>query len=64
MQDLDGSGKGREVRGMGHMWAGLGEKGLGQARGTVTFGIYSNQFQTSLICFDQKVDLPNSKNSK
>jgi hypothetical protein len=32
--------------------------------GTVMFGIFSNQFQTSSICFDQKVDLPNSKNSK
>jgi hypothetical protein len=33
-------------------------------KGIVIFLIYSNNFQTSLNCFDQKVDLPNSKNFK
>jgi hypothetical protein len=31
---------------------------------TVEFFIYSNNFQTSLNCFDQKVDLPSPKNFK
>jgi hypothetical protein len=33
-------------------------------KGIVKFFIYSNNFQTSLNCFDQKVDLPSSKNLK
>jgi hypothetical protein len=38
------------------------KKAWAELEGTVTFRIYSNQFQTCSICFDQKVDLTSSKN--
>jgi hypothetical protein len=47
---------------------GEGEEKSGGAwaepAGTGEFFIYSNKIQISLNCFDQKVDLPSSKNSK
>jgi hypothetical protein len=43
------------ARGKGK-WAGPEE--------TMEFSISSNKFQISLNCFDQKVDLPSSKNFK
>jgi hypothetical protein len=33
-------------------------------KGIVKIWIYSNNFQTSSNCFEQKVDLPSSKNFK
>jgi hypothetical protein len=35
-----------------------------EPKGIVKILIYSNKFQTSLNCFDQKVDLPSSKKFK
>jgi hypothetical protein len=40
------------------------EEAWAEPEGTRTFLIYSNEFQTSSNCFDQKVDLPSSKNFK
>jgi hypothetical protein len=39
------------------------EKGVGP-KGIVKILVYSNNFQMSSNCFDQKVDLQNSKNFK
>jgi hypothetical protein len=53
--------QGREARGP----VRGGEKGKWAGPiGIVNFLIYSNNFQMSLNCFDQKVDLPSSKNFK
>jgi hypothetical protein len=47
------------------VWAGSGkEKKWVRPKGIVNFLIYSKRFQTSMNCFDQKVDLPSSKNFK
>jgi hypothetical protein len=50
----------------GRAWAGPGKKKGKWAgpNGIVNFFIYSNNFQTSLNCFDQKVDVSSSKNFK
>jgi hypothetical protein len=40
-------------------WANPGKRAVGRALRNNEF-FYSNNFQTSLICFDRKVDLPNS----
>jgi hypothetical protein len=47
------------------VWADLTKKGeRAEPEETGGFFIYSNRIQTSLNSFDQKVDLPSSKNSK
>jgi hypothetical protein len=47
------------------VWADLTKKGeWAEPEETGGFFIYSNRIQTSLNSFDQKVDLPSSKNSK
>jgi hypothetical protein len=57
-------GRERERRGAGRMGR-PGEKGeWAEPEETGGFFIYSNRIQTSSNIFDQKVDLPRSKNSK
>jgi hypothetical protein len=62
-----GRGGGRSVHGTrSHaVWEGNngGERcrQVGPAQGTVKILIYLNNFQMSLNCFDQKLDLPSSK---
>jgi hypothetical protein len=55
---------GRERREAQGTWAGPERKRHGLPEGTRIFLIYSNEFQTSLNCFDQKIYLPSSKNFK
>jgi hypothetical protein len=57
------SGRERERRGTGVCGPAWGREEWAEPEGTGKFSIYSNKFQTSLNCFDQKVDLPSSKNS-
>jgi hypothetical protein len=58
----EGEGEGEKKSGAcGPAW---GKEECADPEGTGKFSIYSNKFQTSAICFDQKVDLPSSKNSK
>jgi hypothetical protein len=61
---LAGSGRERERRGTGRVGRAGKEEAWAEPEGTRTFLIYSNEFQTSSNCFDQKVDLPSSKNFK
>jgi hypothetical protein len=56
----EGRGRG-EAQGA---WPILGKRGVGRAHMNKIFFIYSIKSQTSLNCFDQKVDLPRSKKSK
>jgi hypothetical protein len=61
---LADSGRKRERREAGRMGQ-PGEKGKwAKPEGTGGILIYSNRIQISLNNFDQKVDLPNLKNSK
>jgi hypothetical protein len=55
---------GRERKGAGAWGPARGEEEWAEPEGTGQFLIYSIKFQTSLNCFDQKVDLTSSKNSK
>jgi hypothetical protein len=41
-------------------WADRGRREMGRAQDTEESLIYSNNFQMSFNCFDQKVDLPSS----
>jgi hypothetical protein len=62
--------------GPGRQWEGEGEESNGacgpaqgkgkwaELEGIGRILIYSNKFQTSLNCFEQKLDLPSPKNSK
>jgi hypothetical protein len=47
----------RERRGTGRMSQPRKERGVGRARRNKNIFIYSNEFQTSSNCFDQKVNL-------
>jgi hypothetical protein len=52
-------------RGIGwRVWADQGRREMDRAHDTVESLIYSNNFQMSSNCFDQKVDLPSSKKFK
>jgi hypothetical protein len=55
-----GAARGPHMENMGR----LGEKRNGRAEETMESLIYSNNFQMSSNCFDQKVDLSSSKNFK
>jgi hypothetical protein len=60
--DRQQEGEGEEKS--GGVWADPRKKKCAEPAGTGEFFIYSNKIQTSSNYFDQKVDLPNSKNSK
>jgi hypothetical protein len=63
MWALANNGRERERRDVGPVGQ-PGEKGIWVLpQGTGGFFIYSNRIQTSSNGFDQKVDLPSSKNS-
>jgi hypothetical protein len=57
-----GEGGRREAR--GHVGRSRKKMGWAKPGRTGKFVIYSNEFQTSSKCFDQKVDLPSFKNFK
>jgi hypothetical protein len=58
-------GRGRQATGARGMWANHGkEMEWAEPGGTMTFFIYSKEFQTSSIHFDQNLNLPSSKNPK
>jgi hypothetical protein len=58
---LIGSGRERKRRGTRHVGQPRKEAAWAEPEGTMTFLFYSNKFQTSSNCFDQKVDLPSSR---
>jgi hypothetical protein len=59
-----GSERERERRRAGVRGPARGKGKWARPEETMEFSISSNKFQTSLNCFDQKVDLPSSKNFK
>jgi hypothetical protein len=58
------AGSRRERRREGARGPARGKEKWAEPQETREFFIYSNKIQISLKCFDQKVDLRSSKNSK